>query len=320
MPHSYVSLHRLVDAWAKRSGELPEVILTNICEHETRGRFQPGTFRYIRTGGWGDRGALAELVNRARFSGYHWMQDEAAETLEEIVVSKAGVLAFCQTQHVRPPPCVAGFWRSRFWKNARHAGPPSYPSTPEEIASERARSERENAAAMAEHDDRLAQLADEQLRHFEMMINGFANLTRKGEKIDWDHWLPNDRDAAKSYIDQMSDKVRIAELTSRLEDLRSKAAMVRSQAEKVAQTDGHENAEPEGSTRGKGVRATVAAETKARRYLEKQVKSGNWRPKPEHFDGAREICGESLSERAFDRAWADIAPPDWRKPGRRTTQ
>jgi hypothetical protein len=304
-------LHGLVDAWVKQSGELPEVILTNICEHEARGRFPPGTFRHIGTGGWSDRGALGKLVDNARFSGYRWLRDEAAQTLNCVVVSKADVLSFCQAWHVRPPPCVAGFWRSLFWKNASHSAPPPYPSTPEEIAAERARAEQEEAAAKVEHEETLAQMAEGQLRHFELMTNYCANLAREGEEIDWDRWLPADIPDAKTYIDQMSDKVRIAGLMLQLEELQSKAAAIRRQALES------ESEELSGS---KGARATAAAETKARLYLEEQVRSKNWLPKPDHFAAARAICGESLSERAFDRAWAEIAPPDWRKPGRRAMQ
>ena len=64
-------------------------------------------------------------------------------------------------------------------------------------------------------------------------------------------------------------------------------------------------------------KATSAAETKARKYLKEQVEAENRLTLPKHFRRARNLIGETLSERAFERAWSQEAPEDWRRPGRR---
>ena len=189
MPNNYVPLRMLIDEWARQSGELPQVILTNLCEHEARSRFPPATFRLTGTGGWGDPGSLSELTNRVRWSRYDFIREDAARTLGTLVASKAGVLSFCKLTGTRPPRCVAGFWRWLFWPKARHAAPPPYPSTPEEIRAERAKAEREGTAARARHEVELESHAEERLSHVEMILRRFEELIRKGEEIDWDYWL-----------------------------------------------------------------------------------------------------------------------------------
>ena len=44
------------------------------------------------------------------------------------------------------------------------------------------------------------------------------------------------------------------------------------------------------------------------------------RPKKSDIEArARSILGDRLSHRAFDRAWAQAAPKDWKRPGRRSS-
>ncbi len=92
MPSNYISLQSLIDDWARESGELQAVILTNVCDHEAAGRFPPGTFRHPETGEWYEEGSLAKLVMKMRESGYGWIREEAADILQEVVVSRAGLL------------------------------------------------------------------------------------------------------------------------------------------------------------------------------------------------------------------------------------
>ena len=322
MPGNYVRFRTLIAEWSQQSGELPPVILTNLCEQEARGRFPPGTFRHIRTGGWSDPGFLAELAKQMCFSEYDWMRGEAAETLDKIAVSKAGVLSYCNAHGVLPPRCVAGFWKLLFWGEARYQSPPHYPSTPEEIAEEEKEAERQEAAEKERHEAELEACAEGEVSQLEVTLSRIEVWTQEGEEIVWGFWTERWGDSkglAENSIEQLSDQTRADALTKRLTELDSKFTSLRAQADEAidaAREADAARAETDGRPQ---VKATVAAESRARRYLEEQVSIGNWQPRPEHFAAARAVCGEGLSERAFNRAWADVVPAEWRKPGRRST-
>lgn len=228
MPHNYVPIYKLLDQWAKQSGELHEVLLTNICEHQSQGRFSFETFRLGGIGVGAPPGALADLVHAIHCAGYNFIRKESAEQFDDTVVSKAGVLSFCKTYDVRPPRCVVVFWRWLIWRGARHNAPP-HPTVLERIAAE-------SAVEILE-----AESANETLERDDLASSGV-------------------------------------------------------------------------------LKTTVAGESRARRYLENQVSSGNWRPKSEHYSQAQADSGGTLSKRAFERAWHDIVPPEWKKPGRPKTQ
>lgn len=320
MPGNYVRFHTLIAEWSQQSGELPSVILTNLSEQEARGRFPPGTFRHIGTGGWGDHGSLAELVEQMCSSEYDWMRGEAAETLDKIAVSKAGVLSYCNADGVLPPRCVAGFWKLLFWGEARYQSPPHYPSTPEEIAEEEKEAERQEAAAKERHEAELEAYAEGEISQLEVTLNRIEVWTQEGEEIAWGFWTARWGDSkglAENSIEQLSDQTRADALIERLTELDSKFTALRAQADEAMKAALEtEAARGEMDSRPQ-VKATIAAETRARRYLEEQVSIRNWQPRPKHFAAARAVCGEGLSERAFDRAWADVVPAEWRKRGRR---
>ena len=61
---------------------------------------------------------------------------------------------------------------------------------------------------------------------------------------------------------------------------------------------------------------TKGAETRCERWLREQIAAGTTFRRDEAFLRAKEFVGESLSERAFKRAWSQEAPENWRKPGR----
>ena len=69
-----------------------------------------------------------------------------------------------------------------------------------------------------------------------------------------------------------------------------------------------------------GILTTAAA--KAEQECEawiKAVKERKERPtnKETAFEAARNVVGDNLSQKAFDRAWAKGAPTEWKEPGRR---
>ncbi len=244
MPKTYVPLWKLVKQWSQQSGELEQAVLTNLSAQASHGNFPPDSFQDIETGAWVEPESLAEMVNKMHWSGYNYMRGDAARILSDLVVSKVRVLTFCIEHQVRPPRCVAGFWRWLLWRGARYPGPPPDFSTP------------------------------------------------SGTAIEAPKQVPQEV------------------LTAALRMVEQEAAQGGPEAQQAEAEVGS----------GKTARATAAAENKARRYLDEQVGLGNWLPKPEHFQAARAICGDGLSERGFDRVWADIAPEDWRKPGRRAVQ
>lgn len=55
-----------------------------------------------------------------------------------------------------------------------------------------------------------------------------------------------------------------------------------------------------------------------RAWLQAEVKRlGSPPRKDDMFQKAKELFGDQLSRREFDRAWRDVTPPDWQKKGRR---
>ncbi len=234
MPSNYVSLKRLIDDWARDSGELQAVILKNVCDHEAAGHFPPGTFRHPVTGEWGGAGSLSELVRQMREGQYDEIREEAAHTLQRVAVSRAGLLQFCKITNVRPPRSVAGLWKSLKWRTPCIDFPPPYPSTPEEIAYEakrRVAAEREQRDAEAESvaNGGLANLAEKLQRVGEWMADG--------KEIDWNFWgeqRNKSRDFTESYIRQISDVKTTQSLRNRLRQLVLKFSDLRTRADEAA--------------------------------------------------------------------------------------
>lgn len=136
MKSKYVHLVELISDWAAQSGELESRILTYLCDYEARGRISPEAFRRPSTGGYPNPGELSEIVNLIRHSGYEIVRDDAANTLQEAVVSKEHILTLCRTYAIRPPRCVISLWRWYFWRGHMHETIPPFIATPEELESE----------------------------------------------------------------------------------------------------------------------------------------------------------------------------------------
>ena len=68
-------------------------------------------------------------------------------------------------------------------------------------------------------------------------------------------------------------------------------------------------------------KSTIAAETACRELIKRKAKTGI---KPVNrnslYDEARTEIGPALSKRAFNRAWASVAPDRWKRPGRKSTR
>lgn len=60
---------------------------------------------------------------------------------------------------------------------------------------------------------------------------------------------------------------------------------------------------------------TSASEKNARKWFLNQVKGPKTKSRDDYFREATERFG--VSRRQFERLWADLAPPDWKQPGKR---
>jgi hypothetical protein len=188
---------------------------------------------------------------------------------------------------------------------ASFESPPTYPSTQEELALEQEREGAQRAEIEASHQDWLESEARRQLSILGMALDSLETPGDEPVKDLWPrieerYWQPamtqfNDR------VDELCDKVLARDLRKEVEGLDERLA----------------NLNVAGDSPAPRVKATIAAETKARQYLKEQVEDGNRLTKPEHFRRAGDLIGETLSERAFERAWSQEAPEDWRRPGRR---
>lgn len=299
-------LKNLLRGWSFQSGELPDVIMINLCDQDSRRRFPPGTFRLQSTGDWSDPGDLGRLVNQMRYSGYDSCRDNAAETLDHVLVSKKGVLEYCAKYGVRPPACVAGHLRRPFFWRAKNAAPSLYPSTPEEIADEQKRLESEKAATEVAHFEFLKSSANKILNNLRGILETIDNspsINEKGYKYFWaDQWY-SEKIWIQSDIESLPHCELRDDLINQLDQLEAEFQSLCST--KLSQTSGKSNR-----------RTTVAAEKKAERYLKEQVNNGNWLPKMVHYQLAKEQIGEHLSKRGFLRKWDAKVPSEWRKPGR----
>jgi hypothetical protein len=61
--------------------------------------------------------------------------------------------------------------------------------------------------------------------------------------------------------------------------------------------------------------SSQTVQSSAEDWISARVAEGSVWKKREAFDAARKAIGDSLSRRAFDRAWATIAPNAWKRPG-----
>lgn len=308
MAKNYILLEELIAGWSSQSGELPEVVLTQICDQDSRGRFPPGTFRHRSTGESSSPGALAEVVRAARSSAYSFIRNEAAEALVDIVVSKEGVREYCSKYDVRPPLCATSYLKWLVLRRARYAAPPRYPSTPEEIANEQVRSENEEAVAAAAYFVSLENSVNDGLNGLEGTLTSLRSISNRLRKDGASYWLDTwsqQKFFIESDLEALPKGERRIELENRLSELEAEFQTLIST--KPCEAAG----EPQPR-----VRPTAAAETQAKRYLEEQVYNKRWQPKDVHFRQAKERIGESLSKRAFLRAWNKTVPDEWRKRGR----
>ncbi len=323
MRTKYVPLSTLIGAWSRQSGELPPVILTNLCDRAARGGFPPATFRHIDTGDLADPGSLPEVAKLLRFVAYDSGRADTWKDLAAVMALKSGVLSFCRLTGTRPPRCVAGIWRWFLWRHARHAAPPPYPSTPEEIAAESEAAKRAQAELDAAiHAERVASI-EISLSHLETLLGRYAGLidvdneflSRYSSDL-WDKY----KALAQDEIRQMSNTTCAGDFTAQLKELDSRYESLKAQADTLVKAAGERvAANTENVSRGQ-VTPTIGAERKARRYLQEQVQAENWRPKDKHFEEVRAICGAQLSRRGFERVWSEVAPPEWRARGRRSAQ
>lgn len=65
--------------------------------------------------------------------------------------------------------------------------------------------------------------------------------------------------------------------------------------------------------------SSIRAEKACEEWIGKKAASG-WKPtnKDQAFKEARAVCGDALSRRSFEHAWASAAPHEWKKPGRKS--
>jgi hypothetical protein len=317
MPRNYVSLLQLITDWADQSGELHVVVLNNLCDQEEHGRFPDQTFVDSRTGGFGEAGSLRRFVHFLRSVSGFMEPEEIKRRFESVAVSKEGVLQFCKAYGVRPPHCVAPK-RQLPWigENSRLA-PPPYPATPEEIATEetkRREAEAQEKALYEETAKRNIEKSLESMRNILTEIEKLKYPITENKRFHYERqwgWCELSINGSLGIIEELN---YASAVTQELERLNSEFdAFLAREAEKLENDASRE--EPDRKTEPP-TQPTISAETCAKKYLKKQVAEGNRLPRRKHFELAKKECGENLAERGFDRAWKDIAPPDWKKPGR----
>ena len=310
MSSNYLPLPKLVKDWSRQSGELPEVVLTHLCNQDSHGRFPRATFRLRDTGGYSSPGQLGEHVALMRTASYDSVRKTTTELYHKVVVSKEGVLTYCSEFDVRPPRSVAGIRKWFAARKAKYDSPPPYPATPEEEAEERERLEAVAAEAEAANLRSLESSIEAGLEGLERQFGQMDKIGDDPKNGAWKYrsgiWL-GERNFVQADIDCLPE----GELKKRLESKMSR--LVESYQERAARIS-----EKEDEDLPQECRATAYAEACARRFLERCILTGKWRPKATLFDDARAEIGDGLSERAFNRAWRDIAPPEWRRRGRRS--
>ncbi|MHC4054113.1 hypothetical protein [Bradyrhizobium sp. 25ACV] len=124
----YIDFVDLVNEWSDQSGELPLLTLRRICDWAISGHFPAGTFVLSN----GQPIDILELYWAMKTQvGVHAPidRDYAAKLIDRAIVSKLGILNFCEDHGVEPPP---GIWslKSRIRRLVRrpgHLGPPDCP-------------------------------------------------------------------------------------------------------------------------------------------------------------------------------------------------
>ena len=170
MANKYVTLRALIEEWSKQSGELPQVVLTNLCDYDRRRRFPADTFIFRSSGCGCYPGELDELLQTMRLSGYDWIRENAAKKFKDVVADRIAILNYCREHSVRPPRSILGYWRWLFWKKSQFTAPPRYPATSEEVAAHRAELEAEELFAKDQADCLVESQAREALYRLNALV------------------------------------------------------------------------------------------------------------------------------------------------------
>jgi hypothetical protein len=301
MSKNFVPLWTLVSEWAEQSGEPFQVVLRNLSLQDELGRVPEGTFKHAGTGEI--HGALRRLVECARPGGFDMVHNDAIEDLDRLFVSMAGILEYCAAHHVHPPKSLVEPWEWQFEGEASFESPPHYPVTSEDFALEQEREDKQRTDLEASYQGGYERDARNRLSILEIILDTLETRGDRSVKPLWSDLEAPWRSAMTEgigFIDELSDEDLAKDLRKEFEDLDDRLASLGADAGGLDYP----------------TKATIAAETKARKYLKEQVEAGNRLTKPEHFRRASEQIGETLSERAFERAWSQKAPKEWQKPGR----
>ncbi len=128
----YLPLRNIVSEWSSLSGELPRVILRRICDWAICGGFPTETF-LLPNGQAIDLLALHRAMRIAIGISGMMNGDSAIELLQQVIVKKAGVEAFCEKFGVDLPPSIAGVGLGskirRLISKRNHAVPPDCPKS-----------------------------------------------------------------------------------------------------------------------------------------------------------------------------------------------
>jgi hypothetical protein len=128
----YLPLRNIVSEWSSLSGELPQVILRRICDWAICGGFPTESFR-LPNGQAIDLLALHRAMRIAVGISGMMNGDSAVELLQQVIVAKAGVEAFCEKFGVDLLPSIVGVGlRSkirRLVSKRRHSAPPDCPKS-----------------------------------------------------------------------------------------------------------------------------------------------------------------------------------------------
>jgi hypothetical protein len=132
----YLPFVHLPLEWAQESGYTPQMVFRHICEWTVAGAFPKGAlvtamgsevsplqifedFLSFSNGGWFTVGGWTR----------HGDPYEALERLKSVLVTKEGVISFCDKANTRPPPSLLGGYK-RWWalsKGDKHLAPPPCP-------------------------------------------------------------------------------------------------------------------------------------------------------------------------------------------------
>jgi hypothetical protein len=319
MPRNYVSLRQLVEDWAYQSGEFPSIVLNNLCAQEAQGRFPDETFVDTRKGLFIRHGCLGKLVDDIRSAPSFLEREEIKEWNERLFVVKEGIIQFCEAYGVCPPNSVAPRRRAEWNRKSKHLAPPPYPATPEEIATEEEKQREAEAQQKALYEEAARRDIEKSLDRMRYIVSEIAKLNdliAENKRYDYERRWWRCESAINGSLNTIHDSRYTSTVTQETERLISEFdAFLARGAERDKSENDASREEPDRKTEPP-VKSTISAETCARNYLKRQVAAGNRLLRSKHFELAKKECGENLAERGFDRAWKEIAPPAWKKPGR----